>query len=86
MSKWKIVHGDSKPLLIDEHSSQFIVYERRNIQQETIEDPTTGEQYIGWVYEEREYTKEEYFQLTNATTQAIMQQLSQLELAIAELS
>lgn len=85
MTTWKEVHGDVQPKEIDTTTSGFVVYERRNIRQETVTDPTTGDERTGWVYDEREYTKDEFAQLTSASTQAIMQQLSEIELSVAEI-
>lgn len=39
-----------------------------------------------WVYEQREYTVEEYAELTSPATKAIMQAVSGLELSVAELA
>lgn len=36
-----------------------------------------------WVYEQREYTTAEYESLTSPATKAIMQAMSEMELAIA---
>ncbi len=74
MTEWTVVHStsDTKPLELDSTSSDYTVYERRNIRQEIVGDD--GEQ---WVYEERQYSKEEYALLNGPQTQAIMQAMNQ---------
>lgn len=37
-----------------------------------------------WVYDQREYSREEYAELTSPTTKAIMQAISGIELSVAE--
>ena len=39
-----------------------------------------------WVYDQREYTAEEYAALTSPATKAIMQAVSGLELSVAKLA
>lgn len=77
MTTWKEVRGDVQPKEIDTTTSGFVVYERRNIRQETVTDPMTGDERTGWVYDEREYTKDEYAQLNSPATQAILNAVSQ---------
>lgn len=75
------------PLEVDKTSSPSTVYLRKDIKKvEAIED--TAEH---WEYEEAQLTKEEYIeyleqiaQLKSAPMQALMQRMSDLELAIAE--
>ena len=89
MTEWKKVHDSrpERPGEIDTTSSTSTVYERRNIQQETREigfgeNATT---YTEWVYEQREYTQEEFSQMRSPATQSIMQAISDLELSIASI-
>lgn len=75
------------PLEVDKTSSPSTVYLRKDIKKiEAVED--TAEH---WEYEEAQLTKEEYIeyleqiaQLKSAPMQALMQRMSDLELAIAE--
>ena len=62
------------------------MYRRENIRQETAEDPMTGESVTGWVYDQTEYTREEWEQLNSPATKTIMQAISGLELDVAMLS
>ena len=86
MTSWKTVRGDVKPLALDTTSSTFVIYERRNIREEEIKDGTTGKPYTQWVYEEREYTVDEYNNLKSPATQQIMQAISDIEVSIALMS
>ena len=87
MIDWHIVHDsrEERPQEVDAVSSQTTVYERRNIRQETEPDTMTGEEFTQWVYEQREYTRAEYEQMTSPAVQGIQQSMSALELAIAML-
>ncbi len=89
MTDWKIVYDSrsTTPELLDTTSSSSTVYERRNIRRETVtvgsgEDAATMEQ---WVYEQREYTREEYDMMRAPAVQSVQQVLSGIELAIAML-
>lgn len=90
MTNWHEVHDGrtAKPLPLDTTSSSAVVYERRNIRQETREDTQGGgtRAVTEWAYDQREYTREEYAAMTSPATQAIMQAVSGLELSVAELS
>ena len=89
MTDWKTVH-DSRtpnPEALDTTSSSSTVYERRNIRRETVtvgggENAAAAEQ---WVYEQREYTQEEYAMMRAPAIQSVQQALSNIELAIAML-
>lgn len=88
MKDWKEVHDSraEKPTALDTTSSSSTVYERRNIRQETRE-VTMGDEaqtVTEWVYEQREYTRAEYDDLTSPATRAIMQEMSRIELSQAE--
>ena len=89
MTAWTTVQGDQKPLPLDNVTSQFTVWENRNPRELEIHedpaDPTSPTRTV-WEYEQRSYTKEEYDQLHSPVTQVIMQQLSAMELQIAELT
>ena len=84
MTNWKTVHGDREPAELDTTSSSFVVYERRSIQQETVQD-MDGTERTEWVYEEREYTKDEYAMMLSPAIQGVQQALSELQLAIDSL-
>ena len=84
MTDWKNVHGDKEPTELDTTSSNFVVYERRNIQQETVTDADGTERKL-WAYEEREYTKDEYAMMLSPAIQGVQQALSELQLAIDSL-
>lgn len=89
MTDWKTVHDSrtTTPEALDATSSSSTVYERRNIRRETVTvgggdmDATVTE----WVYEQREYTREEYAMMRAPAIQSVQQALSGIELAIAML-
>lgn len=88
MTEFKTVHDSraEQPAVIDTTSSASTVYERKNIRQETRTmemgdgDPITVTE---WVYEQREYTQEEYAMMLSPAIQGVQQSLSDIELAIA---
>lgn len=89
MTEFKTVHDSrvEEPATIDTTSSETTVYERKNIRQETT---TRGEgdnaiTVTEWVYEQREYTREEYNMMLSPAIQGVQQALSNIELAIAAL-
>ena len=89
MTDWKTVHDSRTPTpeALDATSSSSTVYERRNIRRETVtvgggENAVAAEQ---WVYEQREYTQEEYAMMRAPAIQSVQQALSNIELAIAML-
>ena len=88
MSEWNEVHDSraEQPTVLDTTSSATTVYERRNIRQETrqVTMGTDTQEVTEWVYEQREYTVEEYAELTSPATKAIMQAISGIELSVAE--
>ena len=84
MTTWKTVHGDRQPAVLDTTSSSFVVYERKNIRQETVTD-MDGTQRTEWVYEEREYTKDEYNMMLSPAIQGVQQVLSEIQLAVDSL-
>lgn len=78
--EWHEVIGDNEPAELDMTSSPTTVYQRRNIQQDVIENtgPDGGTTAVGcWRYEERELTPEEYS--ATKTTEQIMQAVSDVE-------
>ena len=83
MTNWKEVHSDNRPEVIDTETSEIVVYERRNIREETVEHE--GESHTGYVYEEREYDKAEYNMMLSPAIQMLQQHMSEIDLAIAEL-
>ena len=89
MTDWKTVHDSRTPTpeALDATSSSSTVYERRNIRRETVtvgggENAAAAEQ---WVYEQREYTQDEYAMMRAPAIQSVQQALSNIELAIAML-
>lgn len=88
MKTWYKVH-DSRttcPPEVDTTSSATTVYERRNIRQETVEDAMTGGSVAQWVYEQREYSREEWATMNSPAMRTIMQAISDVELSVALLS
>lgn len=84
MTEWKEVRDSrtEQPETIDTTSSAAVVYERKNIRQETRE-VTMGEEVqtvTEWVYDQREYTRAEYDDMTSPATKTIMQAISSVEL------
>lgn len=89
MTDWKTVYDSrsTTPEALDATSSSSTVYERRDIRREKVpvgggENAATEEQ---WVYEQREYTREEYEMMRAPAIQSVQQALSGIELAIAML-
>ena len=89
MTEFKTVHDSraEEPATIDTTSSDTTVYERKNIRQETITrgEGDTAITVTEWVYEQREYTREEYYMMLSPAIQGVQQSLSKIELAIAML-
>ena len=87
MTDWKTVHdgAEIQPAAIDTTSSETTVYERKNIRQEerSVGLGDNAATVTEWVYEQREYTREEYAQMHSPATQSIMQAISDLELSVA---
>lgn len=89
MTDWHEVHDSrqERPAELDTSSSRATVYERRNIRQETGAAPMSGDaaEVTEWVYEQREYTREEYDQTQSPATAAIMAAISGLGKAVEDL-
>ena len=89
MTDWKTVHDSrtTTPEALEATSSRSTVYERRNIRQETrsVGIGNTDATVTEWVYEQREYTREEYDMMRAPAIQRVQQALSGIELAIAML-
>lgn len=90
MTNWREVHSSAieRSTELDTTSSEAVVYERRNIRQETRE-MSMGNATLTvteWVYEQREYTQSEYAAMKSPAVQSIMQAVSGIEMSIAELS
>ena len=89
MTDWKTVHDSrtTTPETLDATSSSSTVYERRNIRREavTVGIGNTDATVTEWVYEQREYTREEYDMMRAPAIQSVQQTLSGIELAIAML-
>lgn len=90
MKTWRTVHDSriTRPPELDTTSSATTVYERRNIRQEAVADAMgeNAETVMQWVYEQREYTREEWAAMNSPATQTIMQAISDLELSVALLA
>lgn len=90
MKEWRTVHDSriTRPPELDETSSATTVYERRNIRQEAVVDAMgeNTEPVMQWVYEQREYTREEWETMNSPATKTIMQAISGLELSVALLA
>lgn len=82
MTQWHEVRDSrvERPDELDTESSYAVVYERRNIRQEERQTES-GTQGITteWVYDQREYTKEEWSQ-----EQAIKRALARIDLGGAD--
>ena len=87
MKDWHTVHDsrETRPPTLEDAISSSTVYERKNIRQETVHDDMTETDYTEWVYEQREYTIDEYHMMLSPAIQGVQQSLSALELALAEL-
>ena len=89
MTDWKTVYDSrtTTPEALDTTSSSSTVYERRNIRREavTVGIGNTDATVTEWVYEQREYTQEEYAMMRAPAIQSVQQALSNIELAIAML-
>lgn len=89
MTDWKTVHDSrtTTPEALDATSSSSTVYERRNIRLAAVvaDIGDTDETVTEWVYEQREYTREEYDMMRAPAIQRVQQALSGIELAIAML-
>ena len=88
MTNWKTVYDSrtTAPEELDVTSSSSTVYERRNIRRETVTvGSDTDATVTEWVYEQREYTREEYEMMRAPAIQSVQQALSGIELAIAML-
>lgn len=88
MTEWheQIGTQSQKPAELDTTSSPYVVYQRRNIVESTIEDNhgESTEHIPCYRYEEREMTRDEYeqmqAQLSSPATELIMQAMSDMEL------
>lgn len=87
MTEFKTVRDSRQemPATLDTTSSATTVYERKNIRQETRTEQMGEESHpvTEWVYEQREYTQEEYAAMHSPATQIIMQAISAVELSVA---
>lgn len=90
MTEWKEVIGsqEKKPLELDTTSSPLVVYERRNIISDVIEQRQGEEVNLisCWRYEEREWQVDEFAraqaELETPGMQLLMQAISEIELKI----
>lgn len=78
MTEWQLVYGSQKhkPSELDTASSNFFVYQRRNIERVSLNDEHG--QYEMWQYEERKLTKDEYAEM-------LEDELTATQLALTEL-
>lgn len=88
MTEWKMVRDSrtEEPAELDTASSAATVYERRNIKRETRTYEAGGDtvEITEWVYEQREYTREEY--TAAAANRDIMKALASIEKAVSDLN
>lgn len=84
MTEWQKVKGSQEepPLELDTTSSEYFVYQRRNIQRINYTDETNGNVYELWEYEERKLTREEYVTLR---ANKLEEELTQTQIAMTEL-
>lgn len=79
MTDWKIVQGSQpvRPAEIDTTSSAVTVYQRKNIKRVAVknEDGSTTEL---WQYEERQMTREEFFNMRQEQNAANVDYLSMM--------
>lgn len=77
MTGWREVHDSrqERPAELDTAGSKTTVYERRNIRQEIMNDPMGGDsgKVTGWIYEQREYTREEWEAMNSPAARAILE-------------
>ena len=85
MTAWRNSQSSIRPEELDTTSSEYVVYERRNIESREETDPMDGETRTVWYYEERTIPKDEYAAMSSPATQLIMRELSDLQLQIASL-
>lgn len=87
MTEFKTVRSSApeRPAEIDTESSEFYVYERRNIHRETFPVGDGEETVTEWVFEQREFTKEEYDMMLSPAIQGVQQVLSEIQLAVDSL-
>lgn len=85
MTDWKKVYSNTKPELLDTVSSQSVVYERKDLHQEKVPN-SFDEEAEQWVYDEREYSKDEYEALHSPAFEMLMQNLSEVEVNLISLS
>lgn len=50
----------NKPELIDDYSSKYVTYIRKNVVQKQVEDEMTGESHTVYEYDEAKLTKADY--------------------------
>lgn len=64
MTDWKKVQGSQavKPAEFDTTTSAAVVYQRKNIERITVEDPDGSTAEL-WQYDERQMTHDEYVEL-----------------------
>ncbi len=76
MTDWTKVQGsqEEKPQEFDTTSSEVIVYQRRNIERITVENPDGTTTQL-WEYEEREMSHEEYMIIISAIQQEQIDQI-----------
>ena len=80
MTEWQKVYGsqEEKPSALDTSSSNFFVYQRKNIERVTVTDEMSSGTYEMWQYDERKLTKDEYAKM-------VEEELTATQLALTEL-
>ena len=86
MENWKTVQDsrEEMPEELDTKTSRVLVYKRKNIRREQLENPD-GSQSTVWAYEQMTYTREQWDELTSPAQQQRMQALSDIQADIAML-
>lgn len=69
-----------RPELIDDHSSKYVTYLRKNIVEKQVTDEMTEETHTVYEYDEAKLTKAEYKQyLTEMSTMDVEQQRADID-------
>lgn len=87
LSEWYKTESMDRPDEWDTNTSPSVVYQRRNISEDTKEAEEGEESMTVYIYEERTMTQAEYAQLQaeleSPATKMIMQAMSSLEMNVA---
>jgi hypothetical protein len=84
MKLYKNVHGSkeaSRPIIVDKTT----VYVHSNVKEETITDEITGDTYTEYVYDEVQYTRQEWEQILSDANAQTEDSLCQFDSDIEEI-